>query len=328
MGRARYTFWLFLSDIPEGRYRFQFLNNTFIDQFYINDDRRYDNKECRNCNRCLWGTSCFDKQDCWDHSCWDPTHVQPIKLRYLNNQSDNNDWSFPGNKTTNPFRTCLLYNEDGKASQNLEELRVNVFCTYSNNCSCNLTWTNHLDTFKIHFMDSLEVCDTYSKNKSSFLDIHLICTVHRSRYSFGFYQPVTISLGYDIPIVRIDGNTMASPITRTNSKMATAPNILIVLVVLVSLGGIICFITYRYTKRRKDKELTDENQEVPLTICPDLGPNNLPIWLTNRRHLIYDANLITKEKYLGGGVFGKVHKGKISLGNAVYVKYVSFLFNA
>ena len=122
---------------------------------------------------------------------------------------------------------------------------------------------------------------------------------------------------------------MASPITRINSKMATAPNILIVLVVLVSLGGIICFIIYRYTKRRKDKELTDKNQEVPLTICPDSGPNNLPIWLTNRRHLIYDANLITKGKYLGGGVFGKVHKGKISLGNAVYVKiYIFFLFNA
>ena len=258
--------------------------------------------------------------------------MQPIELNFLNNQSDNNDWSFPGNKTTYPFRTCLFYNQDGKTSQKFEELRVNVFCTYSNNCSCNLTWKNHSDTLKIHFIDSLEACDTYSKNKSSFLEIDLICTVHRFQgstgYSFGFYQPVTISLGYDSPIVRIDGNTLSSRITRTNSKMATAPIVLIVLVVLVSLGGIICFLIYRYTKIRKNIELTDENQEVPLTICPDLGPNNLPIWLTDRRHLIYDAHLITKEKYLGGGVFGKVHKGKISLGNAVYAKYVSFLFNA
>ena len=256
--------------------------------------------------------------------------MQPIKLSYLNNQSDNNDWSFPGNKTTYAFRTCLFYNQDGKASQKFEELKTNVFCRYSNNCPCNLTWQKDLDTLTIHFIDSWKVSGADSKTKSGFLKIDLICAAHITYpySSFGFYQSVTISVGHDIPRVGIDGNTTSSSITGTNSKSASAPNILIVLLVLVSLGGALCFLLYRCTKKTKNKELTDQNQEEMLAVCPDLGPNNLPIWLTNRRHLIYDAHLITKEKYLGGGVFGKVHKGKISLGNAVYVKYVSFLFNA
>ena len=73
-------------------------------------------------------------------------------------------------------------------------------------------------------------------------------------------------------------------------------------------------------KHRKKDVLTIENSELCSIIPPELGPNNLPSWLLERRHLIYDAHLITKEEYLGGGVFGKVYKGKISLGNAVYVK--------
>ena len=294
--------------MPEGRYRFQFNNNVSVDQFYIDNDKRYD----RNC-----GSKCLRDTNCWGHKCLDHHHEKPIKLSHLSNLSNNNDWVFPENQTTYQFRTCLFYYQDNKTPKDFKEPEIKLFCIYSNNCTCNLTWQKGFKLLKIHFVDSWQSCETGYKNNGGVLKVDLVCSI-RDRltpYRFGFHEPVDISTRSNVPRNEVDG--------------ANAPTTLIVFVVLVSVGGILCFLIYHHTKLRKQRKqevLTLENSELFSIISPKLGANNLPPWLVDRQHLIYDAHLITKEEYLGGGVFGKVYKGKISLGNAVYVKtYFDYL---
>ena len=291
-----------------------------MDQFYINNDKRYEGKVCKGLRR-----NCLRRTNCWDHKCLDDHHVAPIELSYLNNRSNMNDWIFPENKTTYQFRTCLFYNQDNKTPKDFKEPKIKLFCIYSNNCTCNLTWQKSFKLLKIHFVDSGQYCGADYKKNGGVLKVDLICLIHDrlKNYRFGFHQPVEISFG--TTTAENFGNTVSPSITTSNVPMneAKASTTLIIFLVLVSVGGILCFLIYRRTKlskHRKKEVLTIQNSELLSIKSPELGPNNLPSWLVDRRHLIYDAHLITKEEYLGGGVFGKVYKGKISLGNAVYVK--------
>ena len=45
----------------------------------------------------------------------------------------------------------------------------------------------------------------------------------------------------------------------------------------------------------------------------------LPVWLKNRKELIFPQNSIDKDKQLGSGQYGTVYKAKLMQGNAMYV---------
>ena len=95
--------------------------------------------------------------------------------------------------------------------------------------------------------------------------------------------------------------------------------------ILVLMVAITCFIVrrrYKVSRRviwveNKFHSSDSENENAEITSL-------IPNWLMMNKHMIFPEESVKKDKLLGKGQYGCVHKGKLFQGNAVWVYYINY----